>query len=71
MPAEIGQTTQENCYSTKLKNGHSPLEVPFSLVEIKKPVFKLGDDKAPERDGFPIVFLQKFRTTVNADLLRL
>lgn len=46
----------------------SHLERPFSLKEIKKAVFDLGENKAPGPDGFPIQFFKQFWDLLKMDL---
>ncbi len=47
------------------------LSAPFSLEEIRAVVFKLGGDKAPGPDGFPLCFYQAFWETVKDDIWKI
>ncbi|KAF7822031.1 putative ribonuclease H-like domain, reverse transcriptase zinc-binding domain-containing protein [Senna tora] len=47
---------------------NSMLCAPFSANEVKEAVFQIGATKAPGTDGFPVLFYQKYWSTVERDV---
>lgn len=47
------------------------LERPFTMAEIKDVVFRLGGDKAPGLNGFPMHFFKQFWEKVKEDIFKL
>ncbi len=57
-PASVGDWS--DLFGAKPIPHPGNLTAPFSLEEIRIATFQLGSDKAPGRDGFNLVFYQKF-----------
>ncbi|XP_039143955.1 uncharacterized protein LOC120281092 [Dioscorea cayenensis subsp. rotundata] len=49
----------------------SPFERSFTIEEVKKAVFELGSDKAPDPDGFPMLFFKTHWEIVKVEVWKM